>query len=59
MSRSSTLILVGVLIIIAPFSGFPSALRGLFAAILGAIVIGFGISERSRDAKESPPYTAE
>jgi len=53
MSRSSSLILLGVLIVLVPFSGLPSALRVLLTVIFGAIVLGFGIAERAEKVAES------
>lgn len=61
MSRASTLILLGVLVILAPFSGFPIAIRNLFAVIFGASVLGIGLTLRAREARrraESPPPPA-
>jgi len=61
MSRSSTLILLGVLVILAPFSGLPITFRNLFAVIFGACVLGIGLSMRAREVRsaaaaiESPP----
>jgi hypothetical protein len=59
MSRSSTLILLGVLTILMPLSGFPSAFRSLASIILGACVLGIGLSFRTRglpqDSSESLP----
>jgi hypothetical protein len=55
MSRSSTLILLGVLVILVPFSGLPTALRSLLAAILGACVLGIGLSIRAREARGPEP----
>ncbi len=51
MSRASVLILLGVLVILAPFSGFPIALRSLFSLVLGACVIGIGLMLRTRDTQ--------
>lgn len=48
MSRPSILILVGILIIIAPFSGLPMSVRHLFLVIFGAFVFGVGLSLRTR-----------
>ncbi|MFA6519735.1 MAG: hypothetical protein WCT41_02845 [Candidatus Paceibacterota bacterium] len=53
MSRASTLILLGVLVILAPFSGFPVAIRSLFAVIFGACVLGIGLSMRAREARHT------
>ncbi len=58
MSRTGVLILLGVLVILAPFSGLPIALRNLLAVIFGACVLGIGISLRTREARraaEQPP----
>jgi hypothetical protein len=48
MSRSSTLILLGVLIILVPFSGLPVTVRSLLSVILGACILGIGLSMRAR-----------
>lgn len=56
MSRASVLILLGVLVILAPFSGFPIALRSLFALVLGACVIGIGLMLRTQDAHPAQPH---
>lgn len=53
MSRTSTLILLGVLIILAPFSGLPSALWRLLEVIFGTGVLIIGLSLRSHN--ESRP----
>ena len=51
MSRASILIVVGVLAILAPFSGLPVTLRTLLAVVLGCVVIGIGVAERSREQR--------
>ena len=48
MSRSSALILLGVLTILTPFSGLPITLRTLLTVIFGACVFGIGLSMRVR-----------
>ncbi len=53
MSRSSTFILLGVLVALVPFSGLPAALRALLAVILGAFVLGLGVAERTRQVREA------
>lgn len=55
MSRTSVLILLGVLVILVPFSGFPSSVRSLLAVILGVCVFGMGLSQRAREARASEP----
>ena len=47
MSRTSALILLGILILITPFSGLPMTLRSLFLVIFGACVLGIGLSMRA------------
>lgn len=47
MSRPSILILLGVLTILAPFSGLPVSVRTLLTIIFGACVFGIGISMRT------------
>ena len=49
MSRSSILIVLGILSILAPFSGLPSALRTLLAIVLGGAVLGIALSDRVRE----------
>ena len=53
MSRTSTLILLGVLAMLAPFSGFPIAFRNLLAVIFGACVAGIGFSMRAHEARSA------
>lgn len=53
MSRASTLILLGLLVILAPFSGLPIAIRNLSAVIFGACVLGIGLTLRAREARRS------
>jgi len=48
MSRSSTLILLGILTIITPFSGLPTSFRSLLLVIFGTCVIGIGLGMRTR-----------
>ncbi|MDP2594111.1 MAG: hypothetical protein Q8P36_02130 [bacterium] len=63
MSRHGVLILLGILILLTPFSGLPGAMRALFAVIFGAIVFGIGLAERSRAqrtlALATPPIDTE
>lgn len=51
MSRTSTLILLGILVILTPYSGLPVSIRSLFEVILGACIAGIGLSLRARDAR--------
>jgi hypothetical protein len=51
MSRNSTLILLGILIVIVPFSGLPEAIRTFLAVILGACVAGIGFALRASEAR--------
>lgn len=47
MSRPSILILLGVLVMLMPFSGLPIAMRSLFMVFFGACVFGIGLSLRA------------
>ncbi|HUY62300.1 MAG TPA: hypothetical protein VMV50_00685 [Candidatus Paceibacterota bacterium] len=51
MSRTSTLIVLGVLIALAPFSGIPVNLRALLEVIFGMFVLGIGFSLRAHEAR--------
>ncbi len=51
MSRTSALILIGVLTILTPFSGLPISFRTLLTLIFGACVLGIGLSLRAHDAR--------
>ena len=51
MSRTSTLILFGVLIILTPFSGFPVAFRSLLSIVFGMGVLAIGLSLRMHDVR--------
>lgn len=53
MSRTSALILLGVLILIVPFSGLPVSFRSLLTLIFGACVLGIGLSLRARDVESA------
>ncbi len=47
MSRASILILLGVLVILVPFSGLPIAFRNALEVIFGIIVLSLGLSMRA------------
>jgi hypothetical protein len=58
--------LLGILIVIVPYSGIPVANRSLIEVILGVCVLAFGISLRNRDVRnalsrieESPSASAQ
>ena len=53
MSRAGTLILLGALTVLMPFSGLPSSARAFFIVVFGACVLGIGINMRSREAKQA------
>lgn len=74
MSRSSILILFGVLVIVAPFSGLPSSFRAFLLVVFGAAIVIVGLMERlehvrfartktttpvSEDVLEETPVTVE
>jgi hypothetical protein len=47
MSRPSVLILLGILIVLTPFSGLPVGIRTPLLVVFGAYVLGIGISLRT------------
>ena len=51
MSKSSALILLGVLTILTPFSGLPVAVRTLLFIVFGACVLGIGFLLRPREQR--------
>lgn len=53
MSRSGVLILLGVLAMLTPISGLPSAFRTLLTIGIGAGVAGVGLSLRARHVLET------
>lgn len=53
MSRSSTLILFGILIMLTPYSGLPIAFRTFLIVVFGACVAVFGFLLRKSDVRES------
>lgn len=50
MSRTSALILLGILVIVIPFSGLPIAFRTLLSVICGIAVFGIGLMLRTHEA---------
>jgi hypothetical protein len=55
MSRSSTLIVLGALVILAPYSGLPVAVRGILEVAFGALVLSFGLWMRAREVRRVAP----
>ena len=55
MSRTSTLILIGILIILTPFSGLPIAIRTLLTVLFGACVSGIGLTLRTHEVRAVKP----
>lgn len=53
MSRAGMLMLLGILVFLAPLSGFPMALRALFEFVLGAAIFGIGLSMRLRAVRRA------
>ncbi len=47
MSRPSILILLGILVILTPFSGLPINIRTSLLVVFGAYVLGIGLSLRT------------
>lgn len=57
MSRAGTLILLGILTILVPFSGLPSSLRSFLAVIFGMCVAGIGLALRSGESRRAQSQT--
>ena len=55
MSRSSILILVGVLVMLTPFSGMPISIRNLVLVVFGATILGIGLSVRTEKTRPPEP----
>jgi cytochrome c-type biogenesis protein CcmH/NrfF len=55
MSREKILIVIGAAVLMAPWSGLPLAWLVWILPVLGLIVIGIGITFRSRAAAPSAP----
>lgn len=53
MSRTGALILLGLLIILTPFSGIPVGVRAALSIIFGVSVLLIGLSLRVREAAEA------
>ncbi len=49
MSRTSTLILLGVVGILTPFSGLPMAFRSLLTVVVGLATLAIGVSLRRHE----------
>ncbi|HVW82850.1 MAG TPA: hypothetical protein VHC68_02835 [Candidatus Paceibacterota bacterium] len=64
MSRSTIFIILGLIVLIAPFSGLYHSWIALVEALCGIGFVGFGIAERaaitqrSREAAPVPPAEA-
>jgi hypothetical protein len=53
MSRTSALLLLGVLIMLVSFSGLPVALRTLLTVVFGILVLGIGLSLRTHEVRQA------
>lgn len=53
MSRTGLLILLGVLTMLTPFSGLPTAMRSVLTLAFGVCVLGIGLAMRSHEAQRS------
>jgi len=53
MSRSGVVILLGIIVLIVPFSGLPMSWRTFFLAITGLVIVAVGMSLRT--PKALPP----
>ena len=55
MSRTSTLILLGIIVMLTPFSGLPIAIRSLISVICGIAILGIGLMLRTREVHQAQP----
>ncbi len=53
MSRTGTLILLGIVNMLSPFSGLPIAIRSLITVVIGVGVLGIGLSLRKNEVQSS------
>ncbi len=53
MSRSSSLIIFGILVVLAPFSGLPSSWLAVLLPLFGIVVALVGLSLRLAEIKTS------
>lgn len=51
MSRTSTLILLGILTMLTPFSGLPNTYRSVLIVAFGVAILGIGLSLRSEETQ--------
>lgn len=51
MSRASTLIVLGILLLITPFSGLPSFFRTILIILFAALVVGIGFAIRLSEVR--------
>ena len=58
MSRESTLILLGSIVLLSPFAGLPISLLSWLLPVLGLITLGIGISLRAERRKAAPSHEA-
>jgi hypothetical protein len=54
MSRNKTILLIGLLLVIMPFLGFPSAWKTFFYILMGAILITMAVVGHTR--RRSPGF---
>lgn len=52
MSRASMIIILGILIMLVPFSGLPIAYRSFMVVVFGLCVLGLGVSLRAREVRK-------
>lgn len=59
MSRTSTLITLGVLVILMPFSGLPASIRTSLLIVFGAIIASIGLAMRLHEARSVTASSTE
>lgn len=57
MSKSSALILLGVLTVLTPFSGLPASFRDFLTVVFGILVLAVGFLLRAKEVAEHAAAT--
>jgi hypothetical protein len=59
MSREMTLIVLGILVIVTPYTGFPSPVRTAVLVICGVVIAGIGFLIRAHTLSKPGTHKTE
>jgi len=59
MSREMTLIVVGLLVIVTPYTGFPSFIRTAVLVLCGVVIAGIGFLMRAHTLSKPAAHKTE